>query len=160
MASKEKSEIPPSSYVRLQYSRDLILSTEDFINGVALHKKDLKSPANIGLMNFMKIIGNNDFNPAGLLKEYIYLEANSFFEIAKYLKDSKGHTNMPALPDYFEKLHELRNKFIAHRDKKEKIKFPEDWADYLGEIGRLIPMKKLIKDVNDYFLSVQPSLKG
>ena len=35
---------------RLTYSWDMILCINDFINCVSLHKSDLKSPRNIGLV--------------------------------------------------------------------------------------------------------------
>ena len=78
-------------YIRLKYCWDMILCLNDFINCISLHRADLKSLRNIGLMNFMKdFYGNKEFNPAGVLKDYIYLEASSFFEYAKELKLTKG----------------------------------------------------------------------
>lgn len=152
MASKEKIEIPSESYLRLKYSWDMVLSTEDFINCIALNKKDLKSPTNIGLMGFMNYFSKNkDFNPAGVLKDYIYLESNSFFEYAKLLKLGKGYKNMPDLPNYFEKLKNFRDVMVGHRDKKETIKSPQGWVELQESTSKLIPIKKLIKDVDDYF---------
>jgi len=139
---------------RLRYSWDMILCIEDFINCINLHKADLKSPRNIGLMNFMKEFQNNkDFNPAGVLKDYIYLEASSFFEYAKKLK--KKYKNMPKLPDYIEELKTFRNKVVAHRDSKEFYKSYVDWIEAHEGINKLIPIQKLIKDVNEYYKEVQ-----
>src|SRR3989344_6501184 len=113
-------------YIRLKYSWDMILCLNDFINCIGLHKEDLKEPRNIGLMNFMRDFhGNKYFNPAGVLKDYIYLEANSFFEYAEKLKKS-GDENMPDLPDYLKELKSFRNQITGHRDKDEKINFPND----------------------------------
>lgn len=146
-------------YNRLTYSWDMILSIEDFINCINLHKEDLKSPRNILLMNFNKdFLNNKDFNPAGVLKDYIYLEANSFFQYAKELKLSKGDKNMPDLPNYLKELKNFRDIMVGHRDAKKKIKFPEGWIDLQEYNSKLIPVKKLIKDVNDYYQKVMKSV--
>ena len=134
----------------------MVLSIEDFINCINLHKVDLKSPRNIGLMNFMKFFRNdNDFNPAGVLKDYIYLETNSFFQYAKKLKDK--YKDMPNLPNYLKELKKFRDKVVGHRDFKESYKSPEDWKKAHEEIQKLIPIPKLIKDVDEYHKEV---LKG
>lgn len=144
-----------TKYSRLTYSWDMILSIEDFINCINLHKADLKSPRNIGLMNFNKdFLNNKNFNPAGVLKDYIYLEANSFFQYAKELKLSKGDKNMPNLPNYLKKLKNFRDIMVGHRDAKEKSKFPEGWINLQEQNNKLIPIKKLIKDVDDYYKEV------
>jgi len=141
-------------YIRLKYSWDLIFSIEDFINCIGLHKIELKSPRNIGLMNFMKdFYGNKGFNPAGVLKDYIYLEANSFFEYAKNLK-SNGDKNMPDLPNYLKELKNFRDVIVGHRDKKERINFPQDWVELQESTSKLIPIKQLIKDVDKYYQEV------
>lgn len=140
-------------YIRLKYSWDMILCLADFIQCVGLHKKDLKDPRNIGLMNFEEMLGNKEFNPAGVLKDYIYLEANSFFEYAKKLKD-RGDKNIPELPNYLKELKNFRNLLAGHRDKKEIIKFPEDWLKLQGEISKLIPIENLIHDVESYYQEV------
>ena len=141
-------------YIRLEYSWDLILCINDFINCIGLHKTDLKSPRNVNLMNFMKDFFNNeDFNPAGILKDYIYLEANSFFEYAKNLK-SRGDKNMPDLPDYLEMLKDFRDVMVGHRDKKGKIEFPKGWIELQESTNKLIPIKQLIKDVCEYHQEV------
>lgn len=141
-------------YIRLKYSWDLIFSIEDFINCIRLHKTDLKSPRNIGLMNFMRCFhGNKDFNPAGVLKDYIYLEANSFFEYAKNLK-SRRDKNMPDLPNYLKELKNFRDVMVGHRDKKEKIDFPQGWWDLQENTAKSIPIKQLIKDVDEYYQEV------
>ncbi len=158
MASKNEIKIPLSSYYRLRYSWDMILSIEDFIDCIAVHKNDLKSPRNIGLMEFMKFFYNNkDFNPSGVLKDYIYLEANSFFEFAKILKLTKGHKDMPDLPDYLKELKNFRDIMVGHRDRREKIAFPQGWFELQEKNSKLIPIKKLIKDVDDYFHSLKYS---
>lgn len=139
-----------NDYFRLKYSWDMILSIEDFINCVGLHKTDLKSPRNIGLMNFNKdVLNNKDYNPAGVLKDYIYLEANSFFKYAKKLKNEGK--DMPNLPNYLEELKIFRDKVVGHRDAKEYFKSPEDWIKAHQRINKIIPIQKLIKDVNDYY---------
>lgn len=141
-------------YIRLKYSWDLIFSIEDFINCINLHKIELKSPRNIGLMNFMRdFYGNKDFNPGGILKDYIYLEANSFFEYAKKLK-SNGDKNMPDLPDYLKELDYFRNVMVGHRDKKEEINFPQGWIELQEKTAKLIPIKQLIKDIDKYYQEV------
>ena len=141
----------PYQYSRLRYSWDMILSIADFINCIGLHKADLKSPRNIGFINFNKIFLNNkDFNPAGVLKDYIYLEANSFFEYAKKLKN-EGDKNIPDLPNYLKELKDFRNKMVAHRDMKEELSFPEDWLKAQEDINKIIPIQKLIEDVNEYY---------
>jgi len=146
----EKCKIPSEAYSSLKYSWDMILSIEDFINCIDIHKKDLKSPRNIGLMNFRRDFCNDkEFNPAGVLKDYIYLEAHSFFKIAKKLK-SNG-MKMPEIPPYFDSLETFRNNMPAHRNLHGKYKFPEDWRELQEKTNKLIPIKKLIKDVNDYF---------
>ena len=148
-----KSEIKAIEDFRLKYSWDMILSIEDFINCINLHKKDLKSPRNIGLMNFMKdFYSNKDFNPAGVLKDYIYLEANSFFQYAKKLKDKIK--NMPELPNYLKELKIFRNKVVAHKDFNENYKSYEDWIKAHQEINRIISIGKLIKDVDKYYKEV------
>jgi len=135
---------------RLRHSWDMILCIEDFINCINLHKADLKSPRNIGLMKFMAFFQNKkDFNPAGVLKDYIYLEANSFFQYAKKLKN-KGKC-MPKLPNYLKELRDFRDKSIGHKDAKEYYKSPEDWIKAQEEINKIIPIQKLIKDVNEYY---------
>ncbi len=139
---------------RLRYSWDMILCINDFINCINLHKTDLKSPRNIGLMEFMIYFYNNkEFNPAGVLKDYIYLEASSFFEYAKKLK--KKYKNLPKLPDYVGKLKTFRNKVVAHRDSKEFYKSYRDWIDAHEEFSKLVPIQKIIKDVDEYYKEVQ-----
>ncbi|MDP1729474.1 MAG: hypothetical protein Q8L27_04695 [archaeon] len=141
-------------YIRLKYSWDLMFSIEDFINCIKSHKTELRSPRNIGLMNFMKdFYGNKEFNPAGVLKDYIYLEANSFFEYAKLLK-SKGDKNMPDLPNYLEELKNFRNVMVGHRDKKELINFPQGWIELQEKTAKLIPIRQLLKDVDTYYQEV------
>lgn len=133
---------------RLKHSWDMILCMADFIECINIHKKDLKSPRNIGFMNFMKdFYKNKEFNPAGVLKDYIYLEANSFFQYAKKLKN-KGN-NMPELPNYLEKLKNFRNKIVGHKDFKENIKSAEDWIKEQQKIARIIPIQKLIEDIKE-----------
>jgi len=141
--------IPANDYFRLTYSWDMILCIDDFINCIGLHKTDLKSPRNIGLMNFEEFRGNENFNPAGVLKDYIYLEANSFFQYAKKLKN-KGK-NMPNLPNYLEELKTFRNKVVGHRDAQGYYKSSEDWIRAQEENNKIIPIQKLIKDVNEYY---------
>ena len=141
-------------YIRLKYSWDLIFSIEDFINCIGLHKSDLKNLRNIGLMNFMRDFqGNKDFNPAGVLKDYIYLEANSFFEYAKKLK-SNGDKNMPELPTYLKELKHFRDVMAGHRDGKEKVEFPHGWVELQENTAKLIPIKQLIKDIDEYYKEV------
>lgn len=147
----KKTHIDNRSYFRLTYSWDMILSIEDFINCISLHKADLKSPRNIGLVNFNKdFLNNKDFNPGGVLKDYIYLEANSFFQYAKKLKE-KDKKIMPKLPDYLKELKSFRDIMVGHRDFKEKYEFPKDWIKSQEEINKKIPIQKLIKDVNEYY---------
>jgi len=138
-------------YIRLKYCWDMILCLNDFINCIALHRVDLKSPRNIGLMNFMRDFrGNKNFNPAGVLKDYIYLEADSFFEYAKKLK-SAGYENLPDLPNYLKGLKKFRNVMAGHRDNKEKINFPEGWIELQETTAKLIPIQQLINDVDRYY---------
>ena len=120
---------------------------QDFIECINLHKSDLNSPRNIGLMEFQKLIGNKDFNPAGVLKDYIYLEANSFFKYAKKAK-ANGDKNIPNLPEYLEDLENFRDVMVGHRDAKEKVLFPEEWIELQEKTTNLIPIKKLIQDIN------------
>ncbi len=141
-------------YIRLKYSWDMILCLDDFINCIALHKTDLKSPRNIGLMNFRRFFGDKNFNPAGVLKDYIYLEASSFFKYAKELKLSKGDKNIPDLPDYVNDLEYFRNIMLGHRDRKEKIDFPEGWIELQEKIAKSIPIQKIIKDIDTYYHEV------
>jgi len=141
-------------YIRLYYSLDLIFCLWDFINCIGLHKTELKNPKNVGLMNFMRDFrGNKDFNPAGILKDYIYLEANSFFEYAKTLK-ANGDKNMPDLPNYLKELKNFRDIMVGHRDKKEKIKFPQGWGELQESTNKSIPIKQLTKDVDEYYKEV------
>ena len=157
MVSAVEYKVPSDSYIRLKYSWDMILCLDDFINCVNLHKKDLKNPRNTGLMKFRRdFYKDTEFNPAGVLKDYIYLEANSFFECAKMLKSSKG-VRMPDLPTYLKELKNFRDVMVGHRDKKRESKFPEGWMMLQEEIQKLIPVKKLIKDINDYFQSLVDS---
>ena len=158
MASKKLADAD-YPYIRLKYSWDTILCLNDFINCIGLHKEDLKDPRNIGLMNFMRDFhGNKDFNPAGVLKDYIYLEANSFFEYAKNLK-SNGDKNMPNLPNYLEELKNFRDVMAGHRDKKEKIEFPKGWVELQENTAKLIPIKQLITDVDNYYKEVMKRMK-
>ena len=141
-------------YIRLKYSWDMILCLNDFINCIGLHKEDLKDPRNTGLMNFMKDFhGNKEFNPAGVLKDYIYLEANSFFEYAKKLK-LIGDKNMPDLPSYLVELKKFRNVMAAHRDNRENINFPQDWVELQENTAKSIPIKQLIEDIENYYKEV------
>ena len=147
-------------YIRLKYSWDMILCLDDFMECIGLHKTDLKSPRNIGLMNFMRDFhGNKDFNPAGVLKDYIYLEANSFFEYAKKLKLS-GDKNMPDLPSYLKDLRNFRDVMVGHRDKKEKISFPLGWFELQESTAKLIPINQLVKEVDDYYQEVIKRLRA
>ena len=141
-------------YIRLKYSWDMILCLKDFIDCIGLHKSDLKSPRNIGLMEFNEMLGKDDFNPAGVLKDYIYLEASAFFDYAKQLKLTKGDKNMPELPDYLGKLKNFRDVMVGHRDRKGKIQFPEDWIKLQEGMANLISIDKLIKDVDVYYCEV------
>ena len=132
----------------------MILCLNDFINCIALHRADLKSPRNIGLMNFMRDFkGNKNFNPAGVLKDYIYLEANSFFEYAKKLKPERDE-NLPHLPNYLKELKKFRDLMVGHRDNKEKINFPEGWIELQETTAKLIPIQQLIDDVDKYYREV------
>jgi hypothetical protein len=137
-------------YIRLKYSWDMILCLNDFIQCIGLHKDDLKDPRNTGLMEFKKMLGDKDFNPGGVLKDYIYLEANSFFDYAKKLK-LDGDKNMPELPSYLTELKEFRNVMAAHRDKNGDINFPQDWIMLQEKTAKLIPIDKLIKDIDAYY---------
>jgi len=150
----EKCKSPSQSYQSLNYSWDMVYCIEDFINCIDIHKKDLKSPRNIGLMNFRYLLNDKDFNPAGVLKDYIYLEAHSFFKIAKKLK-SNG-VKMPEIPPYFDDLEKFRNNMPAHRNLEGKYKFPEDWIELQEKTSKLIPIKKLIKDIDVYFHCLCP----
>ncbi len=142
-------------YFRLKYSWDMILCIEDFINCIATHKADLKSPRNTQLMVFMKYFRKNEsFNPAGVLKDYVYLEANSFFQYAKNLKD-KGDKNIPNLPTYLKKLKEFRDRVVGHRDLNEGFKSYEEWIKAHEEIQKLIPIVHLIKDVTEFYTLVE-----
>lgn len=143
-------EKPLGPYFRLLYSWDMILCLEDFINCINIHKTDLRSPRNKTLMVFF----GNQFNPAGVLKDYIYLEANSFFQYAKKCKN-KGDKNMPNLPSYLEELKEFRDVLIGHRDFKEKFKSYEDFTRLHENISKLIPIKSLIKDIDSYYQEVK-----
>ena len=134
---------------RLRYSWDLILCIEDFINCINLHKTNLKSPRNIDFMNFMASQNKKDFNPAIVLRDYIYLEANSFFQYAKKLKN-RGE-DMPKLPNYLKELQIFRDKVVAHKDFKEYYKSSEDWKKAHEKINKIIPIPKLIKNINKYF---------
>ena len=138
---------------RLRYSWDMILSINDFIEIIAIHKSELKSHRNLNLMEYMRFFHNNqDFNPAGVLKDYIYLEACSFFEYAKKLKNKgKKYKDLPKLPDYLKELKAFRNKVIGHRDFKENFSSPQEWVEAHENIQRLVPIPNLIKDVDDYF---------
>lgn len=139
--------------LRLRYSWDLILCIEDFINCINLHKQDLKSPRNISIMQYRKDLCNDkNYNPALALNDYIYLEANSFFQYAKKLKDK--NKKMPDLPDYLPELKKYRNESIAHKDFKEKYKSGVDWMFHIEDINKLIPIKQIIKDVDEYYKKI------
>lgn len=141
-------------YVRLKYCWDMILCLDDFINCIGIHKSDLKSPRNIGLMSFMRDFHRKkDFNPAGVLKDYIYLEADSFFQYAKKLK-TKGDKNIPELPSYLKELRDFRNQMTGHRDDNERINFPEGWIKLQEDTAKLIPIKQLIKDIDNFYKEV------
>jgi len=141
---------------RLTHSWDMILCLEDFINCINLHKSSLKSPRNIGFMNFMKLFyGQNEFNPAGILKDYIYLEANSFFQYAKKL--IKKGRKMPELPIYLEDLRIFRNRVVAHKDDEERLKSDGEWINEQQKIAKLIPIQKLIGDVKKYYSKIDSS---
>ncbi|MBT3985502.1 hypothetical protein HOD38_05115 [archaeon] len=160
MVLKEKFKISPEAYKRLEYSWDMIHCIEDFINCIALHKKDLKSPRNIGLMNFMRDFSKvKDFNPAVVLRDYIYLEAHSFFKYINKLKSKRILKNIPELPSYFRDLEVFRNSMPAHRDIHENHTFPADWIRLQEKTNKLIPIKMLIKDVDDYFNCLSSSSK-
>lgn len=141
---------------RLRYSWDMILSIQDFIDCISHHKSDLKSPRNIGLMHFERDFNNNkEYNPAGVLKDYIYLEANSFFQYAKKLKNKgKKYEDLPELPNYLKELENFRNKVVGHRDFKESFNSPQDWLEAHRKITKIIPIPKLIKEVDEYFKEV------
>jgi hypothetical protein len=103
----------------------------------------------------MKTFYNNkDFNPGGVLKDYIYLEANSFFEYARILK-STGDKNMPDLPSYLKELKDFRDIMVGHRDKKGKLNFPNEWIELQEKTAKLIPIKQLIKDIDEYYKEVK-----
>ncbi len=111
-------------------------------------------------MQFMKEVHSNEhFNPGGVLKDYIYLEASSFFKYAKELKSSKNDQNLPDLPSYIDELKDFRDVMVAHRDRKEKLKFPDDWHDLQRKIATSIPIVTLVKDVNDYYQEVMRRYK-
>ena len=106
-------------------------------------------------MQYMKDFHDDDkFNPGGVLKDYIYLEASSFFKYAKELKLSKGDKNLPDLPSYVNQLEKFRDLMIGHRDRKEKVKFPVEWIALQEKIAKLIPIAALIKDVDSYYQEV------
>ena len=142
-------------YIRLKYSWDMILSLQDFIDCIGLHKTSLKSPRNIGLMQFRKdFFNDHKFNPGGVLKDYVYLEVSSFFKYAKELKMSKGDKNLPELPSYVNELEKFRDVMVGHRDRKEKVKFPDGWIVIQEKTAKSIPIATLIKDVNAYYQEV------
>jgi len=147
-------KIPLGPYARLTYSWDMVLCLADFIHCIGLNKKDLKSPRNKQLMEFKQIFYNDkEFNPGGVLSDYIYLEANSFFKYAKKLKSS-GDKNIPDLPDYLKDLEDFRNVMVGHRDVKENYSFFEDWMGLQEKISKLIPKEKLVRDVDFYYQEV------
>ena len=148
----EMLNLPTDPYFRLKYSWDMILCIEDFIRCINLHKTDLKSPRNTQLMNFMVWQGDKNFNPGGVLKDYIYLEANSFFQYAKKLKNEGK--KMPLLPDYIEEIKVFRDKIVGHKDFREYFKSFEDWRKAHDNVNKAIAIDKLIKDVDDYYHEV------
>ena len=56
--------------------------------------------------------------------------------------------------DYLKELKSFRNQITGHRDKDEKINFPNDWIELQEKINKLIPIDKIIKDVNAYYQEV------
>jgi len=135
---------------RLRHSWDMMHCINDFINCIGLHKADLKSPMNIGFMKFNKdVLKKPNVNPGGVLKDYIYLEANSFFQYVKKLK--KNGMDMPDLPSYLEELNIFRNRVVAHKDFDERFQSLGDWIEAQQKINQVVSTKKLIEDVNEYY---------
>lgn len=142
-------------YPRLRYSWDMIHCLWDFIECIGNNKFQLKDERNLNLMAFMRDFHrDSNFNPGGVLKDYIYLEANSFFQYAKDLKKQRNDKNIPGLPDYVGKLKSFRDLIVGHRDHRERVKFPEGWIMEQEKISKIISIKKLINDVDRIYLEI------
>ena len=48
-----------------------------------------------------------------------------------------------------------RDYMVGHRDKKERIVFPQGWIELQNKTAKLIPIKKLIQDVHNYFSMIE-----
>jgi len=69
------------------------------------------------------------------------------------LKDG-GDKNIPNLPDYLKELENFRNIMVGHRDAKEKYSSFEDWIKLQQDISKLIPIEKLVKDIDLYYQEI------
>ena len=69
---------------------------------------------------------------------------------------------MPNLPNYLKELKNFRDVMVGHRDKKMLCKFPNDWINLQEKTQKLIPIKDIIRDVDNYFRELidSPELKS
>jgi len=152
---KEKIDENHFLYPRLRYSWDMIHCLWDFIECIKENRDELKDPRNINLMGFMRDFHKDfNFNPAGVLKDYMYLEGNSFFQYAKNLKTQKNDENIPELPNYLKELKRFRNIMVGHRDFKEKVKFPDGWVIEQEKMARILPVARLMEDIDNIYTEI------
>lgn len=94
---------------------------------------------------FVKKIKEIGGNPADRLKDYIILEIRKFYELAFH---EKRYT-LPKIPEYWDKLKDIRNERIAHPDKENKFKSNEDVEKLYRSIDE-IGLDKIVEDFKRY----------
>jgi|SRR3972149_3834818 len=146
--------LPQGSYFRLAYSHERIMVIVDFIKLINKHLTELEYPSN---KNF--VYEGSKFSPTETLYDYIYLEADCFFQYAKKCL-SKKDRNMPPLPKYHETLHWFRNKILGHRDIDEAFQTTTEWIEVHQKMDSEVKPTQLIKDIDEYYKEVRKREKN
>ena len=83
-------------------------------------------------------------NPANILKDYIILEIRKFHELMYNEKNAK----LPKIPDYWEKIRDIRHNKIAHPTKSD-LESNED-VDRLYRAINEIGLDKIVEEFKKY----------
>ena len=152
MTSKEVNEfvksLPMIPYFRLAYSNDRIKCLVDFANLINRHRDEFEHQSN---KNFAG--EGSPYSPTTILNEYICLEADCFYQYARKCLE-EGDKNMPDLPNYYEYLHALRDKILAHRDIDGDLNKTSSWMNMLEKLDEQVTMDNLVSEVDEYFKEV------
>jgi len=104
-----------------------------------------KLPKEAFKSEFVKKIIEFGGKPEDRLKDYFILEIRKFYELAFH---EKRYT-LPEIPEYGEKIRDIRNKRIAHPDKDNEFKSNEDVEKLYRAIDE-IGLDKIVEEFKQY----------